>query len=324
MSASTVDVSAGSDPLTKDLLAALDQLFGLHPGFRTVHAKGAIFSGTFTPAPGATKLTNAPHVTAASTPVYVRLSDFAGVPMIPDNAAEGASPRGMGVRFNLAPHVHTDLVAHSAEAFPTRTGEEFLGFARAIAATTPTSPHPTPIEQFLGSHPKALEFVMLPKPIPTSFARESFFCVSAFKFTNAEGVSRFGRYKILPVAGNEYLSAEEAAKKSPNFLFDEASTRIAKGPIQFKIVIQLAEPGDETADATIHWPATRQQMDFGTITLTKLEDQKDPQLQHMILDPRPGVKGIEASADPLFNVRAAIYILSGRRRRAAAASATAS
>jgi catalase len=266
------------------------------------------------------QLTNAPHITAASTPVYVRLSNFAGVPVVPDNAPEGASPRGMGVRFNLGPHVHTDLVAHSAEAFPTRTGEEFLQFARAIAASGPTAPKPTPIEQFLGSHPKALEFVMLPKPFPTSFARESFFCVSAFKFTNAQGVSRFGRYKILPVAGNEYFSAEDVAKKSANFLFDELTDRLAKSPIQYKIVIQLAEPGDETADATIHWPADRQQMDFGTISLTKLEDANSPELKKMILDPRPGVTGIEASKDPLFDVRAAIYILSGRRRRAAVAS----
>jgi catalase len=305
------------EKLSADLLAGLDQLFGVHPGFRAVHAKGAICSGVFTPTPAAATLTRAPHANRPSTPVHVRLSDFAGVPVVPDNDPEGAGPRGIAVRFNLAPHVHTDLVGHSVDAFPTRTGEEFLEFAKALAASGPTASKPTPIEKFLGSHPKALKFVMTPKPIPSSFARESFFMVSAFKFTNSAGVSRFGKYKIKPALGNDYLSVEEAAKKSPTFLFDELAERLKKGPIKFSIFVQLAESGDETADATAHWPASREEIEFGTITLNKLENKDQPELWKMIFDPRPGVDGIEASADPLFEVRAAIYILSGRRRRAA-------
>jgi len=51
---------------------------------------------------------------------------------------------------------------------------------RAIAASGPGAPKPTPVESFLAAHPKALEFVQAPKPIPTSFAREAFFAVTAF------------------------------------------------------------------------------------------------------------------------------------------------
>ena len=69
----------------------------------------------------------------------------------------------------------------------------------------PAGPHPHALDQFLGAHPKALAFVQMPKPIPTSFAHESFFAVSAFTFTNADGVRRSGRYRVLPVAGNAYL-----------------------------------------------------------------------------------------------------------------------
>jgi len=302
-----------------DLLVVLDQLFGLHPGFRAVHAKGAICSGVFTPSPAAAKLTRAPHANRPSTPVHVRFSDFAGVPVVPDNDPQAASPRGIAVRFNLAPHVHTDLVGHSANGFPARTGEEFLEFARALVASAASSAKPSPIEQFLGSHPAAMKFVMLPKPIPTSFARESYFMLSAFKFINASSASRFGRYIIRPAAGNEYLSDAETAKKSADFLFEELDERLLKGPIKMGIFIQLADAGDEVADATVHWPDSREVVEFGTITVTQLEDPLAPELWKMIFDPRPGVDGIEASADPLFEVRAAIYLLSGRRRRAAAA-----
>jgi len=306
-----------TDPLIVDLLASLDALFGLHPGFRAAHAKGIMCSGTFTPASAAAHLTRAPHITRPSTPVIMRLSDFAGVPNIPDNHPEAASPRGIAVRFQLADHVHTDLVGHSADGFPVSDGEGFLGFARAIAASNGVTTHPTPIEAFVGSHPAALKFVQLPKPIPTSFARESFFCVSAFHFTNSNGETQFGRYRILPEAGNEYLTAEQAAAKSGDFLMDELTKRIAAGPVKFKIVIQLAEPGDVTSVATIQWPASRPTTDFGTITLTKKLNHDEPELKKMIFDPIPRVDGIEPAADPLFDVRAAIYLLSGRRRRAA-------
>ena len=35
--------------LAQDLVQQLDAIFGLHPGFRPVHAKGAMLTGTFTP-----------------------------------------------------------------------------------------------------------------------------------------------------------------------------------------------------------------------------------------------------------------------------------
>src|SRR5215472_9343551 len=91
--------------------------------------------------------------------------------------------------FFLAEHAHTDIVAHSVDAFTVRTAEGLLEFLNALIATDPAGPHPNAIEQFLGAHPTAMRFVQIPKPIPTSFARESFFAVSAFKFTNAAGTS---------------------------------------------------------------------------------------------------------------------------------------
>ncbi len=158
-----------------------------------------------------------------------------------------------------------------------------------------------------------------PKPIPTSFARESFFAVSAFHFSNAAGETQFGRLKIRPVAGNDYLSTEDAAKQTPNFLMDEIGERLSKGPAEFKLIVQLAAPGDIVDDATLHWPADREEIDFGTISITKKENELEHELRKIIFDPIPRVDGIEPSADPLFDVRAALYLMSGRRRRAAIA-----
>jgi catalase len=303
--------------LSSNVIEAFDKVDGgIHPGFRPAHAKGVLLTGVFTPSSEAVSLTRAPHIQRNSTPVTVRFSDFAGIPTIPDND-QNASPRGCAIRFQLAEHAHTDIVAHSVGAFPSRTAEEFLEFLNALIATDPAGPHPNAIEQFLGSHPAALTFVQLPKPIPTSFAKESYFAVSAFKFTNADGVSRYGRYRILPVAGNEYLDEAGAAAQTPNFLFDEIQERIPKEPVKFRIVVQLAEDGDTLDDATIRWPEDRPQLTFGEISLTEIVPNNHSEQQHIIFDPIPRVDGIEASADPLFEPRANVYLLTGRRRRAA-------
>jgi catalase len=43
--------------------------------------------------------------------------------------------------------------------------------------------------------------------------------------------------------------------------------------------------------------------------------------QHIIFDPIPRIEGLEATADPLFDLRAAVYLISGKRRRAAETTA---
>jgi catalase len=293
-------------------------MFGPHPGFRPAHAKGLILTGIFKPALGAAALTRAPHITRASTPVTVRFSNSTGLPAIPDNVPE-ANPRGLAVRFDLAEHVHTDIVSHSTNGFPARDGAEFLELLRAAAASGPDVPSPKPVEKFLGSHPAALAFFQTPKPFPSSLARETYFALIAYRFINAKNESRFGRYRILPEAGNDYLKEDAVAKIPGNYHYDELKQRVAKGPIRFKILVQVAAPGDVTDDATVHWPESRELVEFGTIELTSVHEDSAAQQKHIIFDPIPRVDGIEPSADPLLDLRAAIYLLSGRERRAAKA-----
>ncbi len=302
--------------LANDLIQQFHQIFGLHPGFRPAHAKGLMLTGTFTPAPGAKSLTRAPHANRASTPVTVRFSNSTGLPEIPDSTPD-ANPRGFAIRFNLAEHVHTDIVSHSTNGFPTRDGYQFLELLRAAAASGPDVPSPKPIEKFLGAHPAALAFVQAPKPFPASLATESYFAVTAFAFTNEAGQKKFGRYRILPELGNSYLSDTEVAALSPNYHFDEIAERVGKGPVRFRIVVQVAADGDPADDATVHWPESREQVELGTLDLTGVVPDSVAQQKHIIFDPIPRVDGIEPSDDPLLDLRAAIYLLSGRQRRAA-------
>ncbi len=309
--------------LANDLIAQFDAIFGEHPGFRPAHAKGMLLTGTFTPSAEAAALTRAPHIARESTPVTVRFSNSTGLPLVPDNDPN-ANPRGIAIRFHLAEHSHTDIVAHSTDGFPTHTGAEFLEFLKALASSdlpTPSDPaNPKPIEVYLGAHPAALAFVQTPKPAPTSFAREAFFGVTAMEFINADGVRQFGRYQIVPLAGTEHYDDAAMATKDANYLFDELGKRVAAGAIKFKIMVQLANVGDVVDDATIHWPEDRRVVELGVLELNGTVADDAAQQKQLIWDPIPRVDGIEPSNDPLLELRAAVYLISGRRRRAAPAA----
>jgi catalase len=306
--------------LVTDLLEALDKLAGgVHPGFRPVHARGLMYSGTFTPSPGAAKLTRAPHAVRPTTPITVRFSLAAGIPSVADNDPKEASPQAIAVRFHLAEHVHTDIIGHSIDAFPARNGEEFLEFIRAAAASGPGAPTPPPIVAFLATHPVAKAFVEAPKPIPTSFARQAYFAITAFKFTNAAGQSRFGRFRLRPEAGTAFLTPEQVAAKPTDFLAAEMSERLASGPARFRVLVQLADAGDVATDSSVKWPESREMVEFGALAITERVDELARERRKIIFDPLPRVDGIESAGDPLTDVRSDVYLLSGRRRRAAAA-----
>jgi len=291
-----------------ELVAQLQAIFGAHPGFRPAHAKGILLNGTFTPTAEAAKLSTAPHFSSASTPITVRFSNSTGLPSIPDTDPN-ADPRGIGIRFNLGARKHTDVICHSTPFFPTRTGEGFLAFLQALVAGT--------IGDFLGANPSALAFVQAPKPAPSSYARETYFSVSAFKLIDAAGKATFIRYQVVPDAGVDKLDEAALKEKTPGFLQEELIARLKEGPASFKLVAQVAEEGDVTDDATVHWPESRKVVELGSFTLESLVDDTLKEQKHIIYDPIPRVQGVEPSDDPLLEMRAAVYLISGRQRRAA-------
>ena len=64
---------------------------------------------------------------------------------------------------------------------------------------------------------------------------------------------------------------------------------------------------------------SRPLVEFGTLVLTERVDELAPERRKIIFDPVPRVDGIDSAGDPLTAVRSELYLLSGRRRRAAAA-----
>ena len=306
--------AANQKPLPVALVDAMNALAGgPHQGYRANHAKGILVEGTFTPAKSAPGLSKAPHF-AKSVPIMVRFSDTTGVPNLPDAAPE-ASPHGMAIRFKLPDGSSTDIVCISADSFPVATPEDFLAFLTAAASSGSGVPKPTPLEQFLGGHPAALEFVTTPRPAPDSFGTLSFYGVNAFKFTNAQGVSRYTRYQVIPEAGDRALTPDQTAKAKANYLMDELPQRLAKGPVKFRLQVQLAKEGDSTNDGTQVWPDDRETVILGVITLkTVTPDQVAAQRTLIMFNPLNLPPGIEPSTDPVLLARPAAYGVSYGQR----------
>jgi len=314
VAASADDLAAEKKPLSQDLVGTMNQLSGgPHAGYRANHAKGIVVEGQFTPSPSAMSLSKAPHFAKTKTPVIVRFSNGTGVPALPD-ANPNASPHGVAIRFNLPGGATTDIVSISASSFPVSTPEDFLGLLKAISQSGPTAAKPTPIEQFLDSHPAAAKWVSTPRPAPDSFGTLAFYGVNAFKFTNAKGVARYARYQILPVDGEHSLSPADAAKVGTNYLMDELPARIAKGAVKFRLLAQVAKDGDPTNDATISWPADRQVIELGVISLTKTAKEQVETQRALLFNPVALPAGIEPSADPVLLARFPAYAVSYGQR----------
>ena len=84
-----------------------------------------------------------------------------------------------------------------------------------------------------------------------------------------------------------YLSDEQAAAKSADFLFAEIGQRLAGAPARFGVFVQLAGVGNDVTDSSAAWPMSRTEIPFGTITLTGRVDDAEPENRKIIFDPIP-------------------------------------
>ena len=306
------DVPASQKSLSEQLVDAFNAVYGVHLGIRANHAKGVVLEGVFTPAASAASLSKAAHLKKQKTPVpvTVRFSDGSGLPTVPDTEE---MPRGVAVKFHLPDKSSTDIVLLSVNGFPVSTAEEFRDFLLAISASGPDAPKPTAFENFLNAHPAAKAFVEAPKPPPVSYATLPYFGLNTFKFTNAKGVSTFGRYQLRPIAGEKFLTKEQVSTKGADYLSDEIRQWVRRGPIKFTLLVQVADKDDKTDDPSIVWSNASKTVELGTITITKAVADSQAAEKKLLFVPGALVPGIEP-ADPMIAARSAAYIVSLSRR----------
>jgi catalase len=151
-------------------------------------------------------------------------------------------------------------------------------------------------------------------PIPASYAQTTYHAEHAFRFTAADGSSRFGRYHWVPEAGEASLAPEVGSQRGPNFLREELAERLARGPVAFRLTLQVAAAGDPTDDPTALWPADRPTTELGRLEIGSISPTSAADEQRLIFDPANVSDGIQLSADPILLARSPAYGVSYARR----------
>ncbi len=287
--------------------------FGRHQGFRALHAKGVVCVGTWTATADAAQLTRAAHMQGSSVPVTVRFSNGSGNPEHPDYAPD---PRGLAVKFYLSDDSRTDIVAVSSPRFPTRTPDGFVELIEAQAAGVAAA---WKMPMFLAHHPEAIPIIPIVAPTlapPASYAVIAYYGLHAFKWTGADGRSRYVRYTWVPSARGGRLAPWAARRRGRDYLQDELRARVTADPVEFTLQIQIAEPGDRVDDPSAAWPKERRRVTVGTLRVTGLDTEREQGDDVLVFDPTRVTDGIECSADPVLRYRPGAYSESVARRTA--------
>jgi catalase len=290
---------------------AANDVFGRHPGYRALHAKGTLCKARFTATPDAARLSRAAHMHGDPIPATVRVSNASGDPDVPDYQPD---VRGFAVKFYLPDGSRTDIVAQTSPRFPVPTPE---GFVELLRAQRPGPAMAWRMPLFLARHPRAV--LTIPPGLPAlkpiaSYATCTYYALHAFRFLDDQGGSRYVRYTFLPEAGDQRLGLREARSRGRDYLQQEIRERLSKGPVRFTLELQIAQAGDDVNDPSAVWPRERERLAAGTLELTELDTERETGGDVLVFDPTRVTDGIELSDDPVLNFRHLSYTESVARR----------
>jgi catalase len=296
---------------------AIDRLraaYGGPAGYRTLHAKGRFYSGTFTATPEATALCRAGHLDGAPHEVTVRWSNAAGNARVADPKPD---VRGMAVKFRLPDGSATDLLGQTSPRFPTDDPEVFVQMTEAAAARPLLAPAKLAI--FLARHPSTARALLAgarAKALssPASFAEVTFYPIHAYGWLDTEGRRTWVRHTFRATSTkDDRLGCDFSG---PDRLFEEMAARLDRGPVTHDVWVQVAEAGHDPHRATSDWAGARELL-AGRIEVTApLEDPEGGPMSATptVFDPSRVVDGIDLSDDPILRYRPGAYTESISRR----------
>jgi catalase len=198
--------------------------------------------------------------------------------------------------------------------FPVRTPEIFYERLLAFKQDPATGkPDPTQVKAFEERHPETVEVLkkITAEPQASGFGNTTFHGLNAFLFTNAAGKTTPVRWILKPM---QRFEAAGAAPPDKNYLFDELIKQIHRQPLHWRLIVMAGKPGDPTNDPSIGWPADREQVDVGTLTLDRVEAEELSTATDIIFDPLMLPAGMAPSNDPVLHLRSPVYVESHARR----------
>src|SRR5262249_32679752 len=96
----------------------------------------------------------------------------------------------------------------------------------------------------------------------------------------------------------------EGAKAATNYLEDEIRQRVARGAVRFKVVLQLAAPGDKIDDPSVAWASTNKITTLGTLTVASVVPDSEATERALMFLPALLPAGIEPASSSLHETLA--------------------
>jgi catalase len=286
---------------------------GPHPGFRRAHAKGICIAGSFIGAAPGRAISRAAVFDGAAIPVTGRLAEAAPDPFAKDSTE---AVRSMALRLQPPGSPEWRMAINDTPGLHVSTPQAFYD---NVVASTPDpatgKPDPVKMQAFLAAHPETVAFLarMKARKLASGFANDTYNSVDGFIFVAPDGSRRLVRWSME--AEEPFATLTEAARNAmpANYMFDDLLARIGHGPVKWRLVATLAQPGDPNRAAEV-WPADRPRVVMGELTIDHGESEATGNCQDINFDPLVLPPGIAPSDDPIPFARSAIYAVSFRRR----------
>jgi len=287
---------------------------GIHSGFRRNHAKGVCVRGFFESNGRGARLSKAVVFQSGRIPVIGRFSFGGGDPYTADSPTQ---VRGLGLQFSLPDGEKWRMAMINLPVFPFNTPQAFYdNLVASVPDPNTHKPDPAKMAAFVASNPEFQQAIrIIQSHAPSSgFDNSEFYGLNAFRFVDAGGMATYVRWKMAPAQPFAPASAGGSPEADKNFMFDALIASIHQHPLQWHLILTIAQPGDRTDDATIPWPEGREQVDAGIVTIDSVESEETSPTRDINFDPLVLPEGIAPSDDPLLSARSAIYSQSFTRR----------
>lgn len=303
-----------AEPTPEQVVDAFEGIVGPVRSFRPSHPKGTCAAGHFTATPEGTRLSVAPVFNGQRATANIRF----GVAGISPQASDTArSTRGLAIRLETPAGDVWDSASISAPIFGAPTAQALVDGLIARRPDPATGqPNAERVAAYLAANPATVfqgRWLAANMP-PASWGTTPYWGVNTFRFRGQDGQVRHARWVFEPRAGVARLTAEQMQSLPRDFLADELRGRVARGPVEFDMVLQFPAAGDDLVNPTVAWPEDRPRIVVGRLTVTSVAAGPggpcDP-ISYITLDQEPG---IAFSDDPTLLARAAPYAVSLSRR----------
>lgn len=310
-----LSVPAAENEVTPEqVVAAMEESFGVHPGERRNHIRGVCAVGQFVGNPAAARYTRSPLFSGRPVPVVVRFSVAGGNPKAPDTAK---TPRGMALEFRLPGGGLQHMTMINTPVFGAATPRTFFDLTVASRPDPATGkPDPEKLKAFRATHPDNADqarFLETNNP-PASYADSAYFGIHTFRFIDREGRATPVRWQFVPQGGERRLSDEEMKNSPPHFLEAELLRRVGSAPVRWDMIVIVGQAGDPEDDPTLAWPEGRRRFKAGTLTVTAAMAQKGAECEAINYDPLVMADGMAPTDDPVLRFRSPAYAVSAGKR----------